>query len=65
MPEMDGIQLTKHLRQLYEREFDLDKLCQPKIVGVSGHVQSYFIQSSIDAGMDQFESKPLYADKLR
>ena len=65
MPEMDGIELTKHLRSLYRDEYSVCPELQPKIIGVSGHVQSYFIKQAIDAGMDQFQSKPLYSTKLR
>ena len=38
---------------------------QPLIVGVSGHVQSYFINESLKAGMNMIEPKPLYADRLK
>lgn len=34
------------------------------IIGLSGHVQSYFIESGLAAGMDIFESKPLYARRM-
>ena len=34
------------------------------IVGVSGHVQTVFINEGIKAGMDMIEPKPLYANNL-
>ena len=64
MPELDGIELTKELRLYYQNDLGIDNMHQPTIVGVSGHVEDHFIQQGLSAGMDCFESKPLYANRL-
>ena len=65
MPFLDGIQLTKHLRHYFSSELNLARSQQPKIIGVSGHVEEHFIKQGLEAGMDFFESKPLYAHRLQ
>ena len=34
-------------------------------MGVSGHAQSQYVEAGLKAGMDRFESKPLYAETLQ
>ena len=78
MPGTNGIEMTKQVRQIFNSEslkakssssasFNSSQKSQnkPFIVGVSGHVQNCFITEALQAGMDMFESKPLYVDRLR
>lgn len=37
MPFMSGIDATKQMRAFFETKLGLDRLKQPKIVGVTGH----------------------------
>ena len=65
MPEMTGIEFTSKARQFFVEQLgQKDKDSQPMIVGVSGHVQTIFVNEGIKAGMDMIESKPLYANRL-
>ena len=66
MPETDGIQLTKQIRQLIP-QLKIDGLpySQPSIVGLTGHAVSKFCHLGIESGMDEVISKPMYVDKLK
>lgn len=66
MPDINGIELTRIFRRMYKNDFNIcDRKRQPLIVGVSGHAQSQYEEQGLKAGMDRFESKPLYADSLQ
>ena len=56
MPEMDGIELTKKIRQ--------ELLKSILIIGVSAQVSNEFIESPEDFGFDDYLSKPVTFDKL-
>ena len=53
MPEMNGIEATKAIRQFLTKENQF-----PKIVGITGHANKEFHLEGIKAGMDKVESKP-------
>ena len=42
MPVMDGIIATKKIREFLSDELDLEIADQPKILGVTGHVEDDF-----------------------
>ena len=61
MPVMDGIEATKKIRLYYTQQ----RLpTQPKIFGLTGHVQEKYQQLGMDAGRDYILGKPLYSDAL-
>lgn len=59
MPEMDGVETTKRIRQL--NEYCAKELV---IIALSANVVSGMEQQFLDAGMDDFLSKPIEADQL-
>ena len=59
MPVMDGYECTKKIRKLYN-SMDVSKESQPKIVAVTGHIESEYIDRAINSGMDKVFSKPLH-----
>lgn len=61
MPEMDGLEATKKIREIYHSDCDN---YGPKIIGITGHSHDAFIQLAEEAGIDLVESKPMYRDKL-
>ena len=64
MPVMDGIKATKKIRQILLNQFKIETKNQPKIIGVTGHVQEEFKKDALSAGMDFILPKPLYKDDL-
>ena len=62
---MDGIKTTKTIRKVLKNEFNQSIHEQPKIIGVTGHVQPKFAEAGKKAGMDEILPKPLYADVLK
>ena len=59
MPIMDGLRAT----QLIRREIDLE--VQPKIVAMTANALSGDKEKYLDAGMDNYISKPVRAEKLK
>ena len=59
MPEMDGFQATRAIRQLQGPAADT------KIVIVSADILNNTRQAALDAGANEFITKPLLADDLR
>ena len=57
MPKMDGLEATRHIR-----EMDIE---QPKIIGVTANALSKDRIRCIDAGMDDYISKPFNLSELR
>jgi PAS domain S-box-containing protein len=59
MPEMDGLTATRHIRQE-------DALCQlqPWIVALTANALSEDRQICLDAGMDDYISKPIQTDEI-
>jgi len=60
MPKLDGIELTKRIRQ-YEQEHDQPRL---PIIGLSAHALSDVELLCMDAGMDTFMTKPIDPDTV-
>ena len=64
MPVLDGIQATQKIRSFFE-SLDIKREDQPRICGVTGHVQTSFSDKAISAGMDDILSKPLKSITLK
>lgn len=60
MPEMNGKEATTAIRK-YERD---NKMKRTPIVGVTAHALKGDMESCIDAGMDDYLSKPVSPNKL-
>lgn len=58
MPDMDGHELTKHIRQLYS----LDDL---RIIGVSSSSDSYLSAAFLKAGASDFIYRPFIAEEMQ
>ncbi len=58
MPEMDGLEATKIIRQQLSAEE------QPRIIAVTAHALSYSREMCLDAGMDDYIAKPIQKDEL-
>ena len=58
MQGMDGVEATMQIRE-FLNSHGVAKVKQPKIFGVTGHVDRQFIDLGIEAGMDRVLSKPL------
>jgi CheY-like chemotaxis protein len=58
MPEMDGLQATKYIRHWSSIE-------QPYIIAVTAYGRSNVREICIDAGMDDFISKPVRIEELK
>lgn len=58
MPEMDGIQATKYIRRSPAKE-------QPRIIAVTAYGRSNVREICLDAGMDDFLSKPVQIEELK
>lgn len=59
MPEMDGFEATRRIR------LALDPGCQPWIIAMTAHARPEDRQACIDAGMNDFISKPISLQALR
>lgn len=65
MPELDGIQSTKLIRNHLTYDLLIERSEQPIIIGVTGHVlERYKIQGE-EAGMDDVYPKPFYIESLK
>ena len=58
MPEMDGLETTRQIRQ------NFDKSKQPRIIAVTAHAMEGDREEYIEAGMDDYISKPMKIDAL-
>ena len=63
MPEVDGLEATKLIREFYSG-LDCKKHLQPIIVGITGHIDPEFKAKAIAAGMTAVEAKPMYYSLL-
>ena len=59
MPIMDGYEATMKLRDLYD-----DSQVQPKVIAVSGHVDSQYIEKAWRYKLDEFVYKPIKLSML-
>jgi CheY-like chemotaxis protein len=64
MPIKDGIEASAEVREFLDSK-NVKRECQPKIIGVTGHVQESFKKQGINAGMDAILDKPLYKATLQ
>lgn len=58
MPEMDGLTATKEIHKSYTNE------SRPRIIAITAGAMDADKQECLDAGMDDFISKPVNLDKL-
>ncbi|MEZ4700067.1 MAG: response regulator [Rhodothermales bacterium] len=59
MPEMDGIEATRAIRERYDAER------QPVIIAMTANAMSEDQNACLEAGMDDFVSKPVKSETLR
>jgi len=60
MPVMDGLEATKRIRA-HEIEVQLERV---PIIGLSGNARDFHVTKGIEAGMDDYLSKPYGKDEL-
>jgi len=58
MPEMDGIEATREIRQKWQA-------CGPKIIAVTAHAQEGDRKRCMESGMDSYIAKPVKLEELR
>lgn len=61
MPVMDGYEVSKELRDLYEK----NRQPQPRIVACTGHVEEEYITRAWHHSIDEVLPKPINVDILR
>ncbi|MBX3635235.1 MAG: response regulator [Rubrivivax sp.] len=61
MPVMDGLEATRQLRRLQQQ----GRLPRFPVVGLSAHALETDRRAALDAGMDDYLTKPIDADRLR
>ena len=59
MPIMDGYEATMELRDLHK-----NGEMQPKVIAVSGHVDSQYVQKAWRYDLDEFVNKPIKLSQL-
>ena len=59
MHEMDGYEVTREMRKLYEGHQ------QPQIIAITGHVEPKFIEKAWHNQIDEFVAKPVKEDLLK
>ncbi|MBN1146614.1 MAG: GAF domain-containing protein [Anaerolineales bacterium] len=62
MPEMDGLEATRRIRQLPLSE--LAAQAQPRIIAVTAHVLKDDYDACLEAGMDDYIGKPVQVEEL-
>ncbi len=64
MPEMDGLEVTQRLRTLAERGGDLAWLADVPIIAMTAHAMLSDRAKSLEAGMDDYLTKPINPNQL-
>ena len=59
MPEMDGLEATKRIREQWQ-----EPATRPYIIAVTAHAIPGYREKCLEAGMDDFVTKPVLFDKL-
>jgi CheY-like chemotaxis protein len=59
MPEMDGLEATRHIRKNFPAKQ------QPRIIAMTANALQGDREMCLKAGMDDYVSKPIYMDELR
>ncbi|CAG1021029.1 hypothetical protein DOJK_00731, partial [Patescibacteria group bacterium] len=62
MPEMDGFQAAKQIRQI-EKKFDVNK--RTPIIALTADIQKGIVNQCLSAGMDDYLSKPFNRKQLQ
>ncbi|MCP4544546.1 MAG: GAF domain-containing protein [Chloroflexi bacterium] len=62
MPEMDGLEATRRIRQLAPKELGTGK--QPRIVAMTANAMKEDREQCLAAGMDDYVSKPIRVEEL-
>ncbi len=57
MPEMDGLEAAKRIRERWHN--------RPKIIAITAYALEGDMDKCLDAGMDDYISKPIQMDELR
>jgi CheY-like chemotaxis protein len=63
MPEMDGFQATRAIRQREAANGDADE--PVPIIALTANAMEGDRQACLDSGMDDYISKPVFLEKLR
>jgi CheY-like chemotaxis protein len=62
MPEMDGLEATRCIRQLSSEELSVGR--QPRIIAMTASAMQEDRDACKTAGMDDYVSKPVRVDEL-
>ncbi len=63
MPILDGLETTKEIRRWHQSRFA--NHCHPVVIALTANAMSEYQQICLDAGMDDYLSKPVIKEKLR
>ena len=64
MPEMDGLEATRQIRQMEAAREGGDRANQIKIIAMTANVMTEDRETCLEVGMDDFISKPVRIDAL-
>jgi CheY-like chemotaxis protein len=65
MPELDGLEATRRIHQLWGAQRDLPTPVRPYIVAMTANALQGDREHCLEAGMDDYISKPVYLGELR
>mmetsp|Transcript_41522 Transcript_41522/g.63393 ORF Transcript_41522/g.63393 Transcript_41522/m.63393 type:complete len:92 (-) Transcript_41522:27-302(-) len=64
MPFMDGYQCSVKIQEMLDAFGIVDEADRPRIMAVTGHVESEFQKKAVAAGMVQVYPKPISVDSV-